>query len=115
MKTVGKLSKVTGIDTPLNLVSFDRKELAPILKIYGQMVAKGDWRDYSISSSISNATFSIFRRSSENPLYTIIKSPKLCKQNRVYSIVAMNGQIINQGKDLKLVLQILHRNLFKIL
>ena len=99
----------------MNMVTFDRKELEPILKIYGQMVAKGVWRDYSISSTFSRAIFAIFRRSTETPLYMIMKTPKLSKKNGLYSIVGMNGQILKQGKELRLVLQVLNKKLFKIL
>ena len=102
------------IDSSFNNVSFDRKELAPILKIYGQMVSKGEWRDYSISCSVARAIFSIFRRSSENPLYMIIKTPQLSNKAKMYSIVAMNGRIIKQGSDLTVVLKILNKKLYKI-
>ena len=102
------------IKNNLNKISFDKKELEPILRIYGKMVAMGNWRDYSISCSASSAIFSIFRRSAETPLYMIIKTPRLSKQNRIFSIVAMDGQIIKQGNNLKDVLQILNKDLFKV-
>ena len=98
----------------LHKVSFDRPELEQILKIYGHMVSRGEWRDYSISCSHSNAIFSIFRRSSERPLFVIIKTPNLHHQNRMYSIVAIDGQIIKHGDDLKMVLKILNKKLLKL-
>ena len=55
----------------LQVISFDRKELAVILSIYGKMVAAGEWRDYGISALYDVAVFSIFRRTAENPLYRI--------------------------------------------
>ena len=112
MKVVDQLYNRTPVDKPVNLVNFDRKELSPILKTYGQLVTTGNWRDYSISSSSTNAIFSIFRRSSENPFYMIMKTPRLRKQNRMYSVLAMNGQILKQGGDLQFVLQILNKKLF---
>ena len=114
MKVFEPIHTKNNTDDCMNLVTFNRKELEPILKIYGQMVAKGHWRDYSISSSFSKAIFAIFRRSTETPLYMVMKTPKLSKKNGAYSIVAMNGQIIKQGKDLRLVLQVLNKKLFKI-
>ena len=99
----------------LHKVSFDRRELEQILKIYGHMVSRGEWRDYSISCSYSNATFSIFRRSSERPLFVIIKAPNLLHQNRMYSIVAIDGQIIKHGDDLRVVLKILNKKLLKLI
>jgi len=43
----------------------------------------------------------------------IIKSPKLRKKNRLYSIVALDGQIINHGISLNSVLSIFHKKLLK--
>ena len=34
----------------LEAVAFDRKELGLILRIYGRMVANGEWRDYAIAA-----------------------------------------------------------------
>ena len=96
-------------------VNFSRHELTKILKIYGQMVSKGEWRDYSISSLSSKAIFSIFRRTSENPLYMIIKTPKLAKKHATFSIVAMNGMTLKQGNDLQSIIQIFNKNLFKLI
>lgn len=114
MKIIEECQKKSSVFS-LGIVSFNRKELTPILKIYGQMVSKGEWRDYSISSSFSGAIFSVFRRSTEKPIYMIIKNPKVTKFAEMYSIVAMNGQIIKQGKDLQTVLQILRKKLFKVI
>ena len=114
MKVVAPFNKSLPTDNSPHEVSFNRKELETILRLYGQMVSLGEWRDYSISCSSSNAIFSVFRRSAEKPLFMIIKSPKLAKQNRIYSIMAMDRGIIKQGKDLDPVLQILNKKLFKI-
>ena len=115
MKIIKQFQKRSCHESVLSKVSFHKKELEPIFKIYGQMVSKGEWRDYNISSSFSNAIFSIFRRSSEKPLYMIIKKPKLSINSITYSIVAFDGQIIKQGQDLKLVLHILNKHLFKVI
>ena len=100
---------------PYNKINFNKRELEPILKLYGQMVSKGEWRDYSVSYSFSNAAFSVFRRSSERPLYIIRKTPSLSKKNGPYSVVGMDGRIIKQGKDLRIVLQILTKKLYSII
>ena len=52
-------------------VFFDRKELSAILSVYGRMVAGGHWKDYGIDSSREAASFCVFRRASEAPLYRI--------------------------------------------
>ena len=115
MRIIESFETKKSANSTLTAVNFDKKELSKILRIYGKMVSLGEWRDYSMSSSLSSAIFSVFRRSSEKPLYSIIKTPKLSKQNRLYSIVAMNGQIIKQGKNLNSVLQVFNKKLFKIL
>ena len=50
-------------------VSFDRRELNAILRVYGRKVAEGEWRDYAIDHLEDRAVFSIFRRASEMPMY----------------------------------------------
>jgi hypothetical protein len=88
------------------VVSFHRTELAPILSIYGRMVAKGEWRDYGISCLSDLAVFSIFRRAAENPIYRIEKRPKLAQRQGQYSVVGIDGSILKRGQDLKTVLRV---------
>lgn len=94
-------------------VSFHRTELNIILSLYGRMVAAGEWRDYGISSLKDVAVFSVFRRTAEQPLYRIEKRPKLRNRQGLYSIVAMDGQILKRGHDLKTVLRVLERKLIR--
>ena len=56
---------------PLNQVTFSRRELNRIFDLYGRKVAAGEWRDYAIDFLKDRAVFSVFRRSSEVPLYRI--------------------------------------------
>ena len=88
-------------------VCFDRHELGKILAVYGRMVALGEWRDYGLSTLREMAVFSIFRRTAEFPLYRIEKRPKMRMKQGMYSVVAMNGQILRRGPDLARVLQVL--------
>ena len=48
-------------------VFFDRKELWQIMSIYGDMVQKGEWRDYAIDDGKDACVFSIYRRSLYHP------------------------------------------------
>ena len=61
-------------------VRFERRELDRILGVYGRMVADGEWRDYAIDFLKDRAVFSVFRRSSEVPIYRIEKNPKLSRR-----------------------------------
>ncbi|MCB1487717.1 MAG: DUF2794 domain-containing protein [Bauldia sp.] len=92
-------------------ISFDRRELNQILKVYGRKVADGEWRDYAIDHLRERAVFSIFRRTSEMPLYRIVKQPKLARRQGAYSLVAATGLILKRGHDLGNVLRFLDRPL----
>ena len=90
---------------------FDRVELMTILNLYGRMVAAGEWRDYAMDFLKDRAVFSVYRRSSEYPLYRIEKSPKLARKQGAYSVVTVTGLILKRGSDLKRVLAVLDRKL----
>lgn len=90
-------------------VYFDRRELNAILSVYGQKVAEGEWRDYAIDFNPHFATFSIFRRSSEVPIYRVEKRPKLRLKQGAYSVITATGQILKRGHDLKQVLRVLDK------
>ena len=98
---------------PPEQVAFDRKELGVILTLYGRMVAAGEWRDYGISCLRDVAVFSVFRRTAENPLYRIEKRPRLRQKQGLYAVIAMDGQILKRGHDLKTVLRVLERKLIR--
>ena len=60
---------------PASEVTFSRRELDRILRLYGRKVADGEWRDYAIDFLKDRAVFSVFRRASEVPIYRIEKNP----------------------------------------
>jgi hypothetical protein len=88
-------------------VRFDRQELSVILDLYGRKVAAGLWRDYAIDLLRDKAVFSVFRKSTEFPLYRIEKAPKLARKQGAYSVVAAGGLILKRGPELKKVLGVL--------
>src|SRR6266852_2491216 len=90
---------------PVNRVTFDRRELTRILSLYGRMVAAGEWRDYAIDFLKDRAVFSVFRRSSEVPIYRIEKNPKLARRQGAYSVVSATGLIVRRGHELERVLR----------
>lgn len=53
---------------------FNRQELFQLLDLYSRRVMNGEWRDYAIDQQADQAVFSIFRRSTETPLYSIVKT-----------------------------------------
>ncbi|MGL4974212.1 MAG: DUF2794 domain-containing protein [Bosea sp. (in: a-proteobacteria)] len=92
-------------------VTFDRHELNQILNLYGRMVAAGEWRDYAIDFLRETAVFSIFRRSSEMPLYRIIKNPSLARKQGAYCVVTPTGLVLKRGQDLARVLGAIDKRL----
>ena len=89
--------------------SFDRREMNTILSVYGRKVAEGEWRDYAIDQLREEAVFSVFRRTSETPLYRIVKQPRLARRQGAYALIAATGHILKRGHDLANVLRVLDR------
>lgn len=93
----------------LRRVTFDRRELMAVLNVYGRMVAAGEWRDYAIDHLPDRAVFSVFRRSSEAPLFRIEKTPRNAARQGAYSVTDTGGRILKRGPDLVRVLAILEK------
>jgi hypothetical protein len=93
------------------ITTFDRRELGEILQVYGRKVADGEWRDYAIDHRRDEAVFSIYRRTSEIPLFRVVKEPRLAQRQGAYSVVAASGHILKRGSDLKRVLAVIDRKL----
>ncbi len=92
-------------------VTFHRRELDQILRLYGRMVAANEWRDYAIDHLSDRAIFSVFRRSSETPLYRIIKNPELTRKQGAWSVVSASGLILQRGHELARVLTVFDKTL----
>ena len=90
-------------------IRFDRREINAIFRVYGRKVAAGEWRDYAIDHRREEAVFSIYRRTSEVPLYRIVKKPQLARRQGAYSVLSAGGYILKRGHDLHQVLFALDR------
>jgi hypothetical protein len=95
-------------------VFFDRRELSLLLRLYGQMVAQGEWRDYAMDGLSDYAVFSVFRRSQDNPLYRIEKRPALAARQGAWSVVGQGGVILRRGHTLEAVLRLFDRQRFRV-
>lgn len=82
---------------PSRRTTFDRYELTAILDLYGRKVASGAWRDYAIDLLRDKAVFSVYRKSSEYPLYRIEKDLRLARKQGAYSVIAAGGLIMSPG------------------
>lgn len=94
-------------------VAFDRQELSAILNVYGQMVSKGDWKDYAMDFLRDKAVFSVYRRASEHALYRIEKVPALRKKQGQFAVIAPGGHVLKRGHDLKVVLKVFDKARFR--
>ena len=104
----GSASRVVPFPTAApKQVSFSRAELRTILDLYARKVSEGEWRDYAIDFTREKAVFSVFRRTSEVPLYRIEKDPKLARRQGAYAVVAASGLVLKRGHDLARVLRVL--------
>jgi hypothetical protein len=94
---------------PDSRVTFSRRELDRILRLYGRKVAAGEWRDYAVDFLKDRAVFSVFRRSSEVPIYRIEKDPRLARRQGAYSVISATGLIMRRGPELDRVLRVLDK------
>ena len=95
---------------PASEVTFSRRELDRILSLYGRKVAAGEWRDYAIDFLKDRAVFSVFRRTTEFPIYRIEKNPRLARRQGAYSVISATGHILRRGHELERVLSALDRS-----
>lgn len=98
---------------PPSQVAFDRRELGLILNVYGQMVSKGDWKDYAMDFLKDRAVFSVYRKASEHALYRIEKTPALRNKQGQFAVIAPGGLILKRGHDLSAVLRVFDKQRFK--
>ncbi|MCR5873763.1 DUF2794 domain-containing protein [Phenylobacterium sp. J426] len=95
-------------------VFFERRELERLLRLYGRMVAQGEWRDYGMDSLADAAVFSVFRRTAEAPLYRIEKRPALARRQGSWAVVGQGGHVLRRGHDLEQVLRFFDKGRFKV-
>jgi hypothetical protein len=104
-------ARAVAVSPAPNRVTFNRIELNKILNLYGRMVADGEWRDYAIDFLKERTVFSVYRRSSEVPLYRIEKDPRLARKQGMYSVISATGLILRRGHELDRVLLVIDRKL----
>lgn len=91
------------------IITFERRELDMLIQLYSSRVGTGEWRDYALDMLKDRAVFSVFKRASEVPLYTIEKQPKLARRQGAWSITNANGLVLKRGHELKNVLKVLDK------
>ena len=96
------------------IASFDRREIARILDLYGRMVAAGHWRDYALRIDPDVAVFAAYRRHSERPEIRIEKCPGLRSKQGAFALVGEHGMVLKRGHELTPVLAPLERRLMRL-
>ena len=84
-----------------NEIFFIKKELKDILDLYAKMVSNGSWKDYSLSSSQKEVSFDIYKKTSDKPVFKILKNLKPESLNEKFLIKDKNGQVIKKSENLK--------------
>jgi len=84
---------------------FEKNELKIILDLYAKMVSEGSWKDYGLNISSKQASFSVFKNSTENAMYKICKNFKPKNKNLKYFVTDKNGNIIKNSNDIKSLLK----------
>ena len=79
---------------------FEKKELKIILDLYAKMVSEGNWKDYGLSISSKQVSFSVFNNATENAIYKICKNFKPVNKNLKYMITDTSGKILKNSHDI---------------
>ena len=97
------------INNPQNKIEekqfFEKDELKTILDLYAKMVSEGSWRDYGLSISSKQVSFSVFKNAAENALYKICKNFRPKSKNLKYLITDTNGKILKNSYELRSLLK----------
>jgi hypothetical protein len=84
-------------------VFFTRPELNQLLSLYTRQVMRGEWRDYAIDQRDGAVLFSMFRRTQELPIFTVIKTTPGTNRRGDYALLT-GGQRIATGTTLTEIL-----------
>lgn len=95
-------------------IFFDRAELDRLLRLYGRMVAAGEWKDYAMSDGREAATFAVYRRSGEAPFYRVEKRPALARRQGAWAVIGQGGMILRRGHELDQVLRVFDSRKFQV-
>ncbi len=84
---------------------FEKNELKTILNLYAKMVSAGSWKDYGLSISSKQVSFSVFKNAADKAIYEICKNFRPSNRNLRYFIKDSNGKILKNSFDLKILLK----------
>ena len=94
---------------------FIKKELRSILNLYAQKVSLGDWKDYGLSINKKEVTFDIYQRSSERPIYRILKNLNPKRKDEKFYILDRNGSIVKKSENLERLIKKVEWNRLRLI
>jgi len=86
----------------------ERLELQALLGIYGQMVARGVWKDYALNMVGQEARFAVFRKFGEAPQFTIVKNLKLAKRQGAWALLNQEGLVLKRAHEFHVIAKHFH-------
>ena len=79
---------------------FVKEELQTILDLYSKMVSNGAWKDYGLSSGSREVSFDVYQRTSDKPVFRILKNLKPIYFNEKFLVKDKNSRIIEKSENL---------------
>ena len=79
---------------------FIKKEMQTILNLYAKMVSNGEWKDYGLTLGPREISFDFYQRSSDKPIYKILKNFNPNYVNEKYLLKDRNGNIVKRSENL---------------
>jgi hypothetical protein len=108
------MSDAADLQSESGPVFFDRRELDLILRVYGRMVAAGEWRDYAMVGHRDVAEFAVFRRSGDAPAYRIETRPALRLRQGQWAVIGEGGVVLRRGRELPQVMRVFDSRRFSV-
>ena len=90
---------------------FVKKEMQTILNLYAKMVSNGEWKDYGLTLGPKVISFDFYQRSSDKPIYKILKNFNPKNVNEKFLLKDKNGLILEKSESLSALIK--KRNWFK--
>jgi hypothetical protein len=88
-------------------VFFTRGELNQLLSLYTRQVMRGEWRDYAIDQRDGMVLFSMFRRTQELPLFTVMKTAPGMSRRGDYALLTGGQRIATGGTMADILAQLM--------
>ena len=83
---------------------FIRKEMQTILNLYAKMVSHNEWKDYGLTLGPREISFDFYQRSSDKPIYKILKNFNPKNTNERFLLKDKNGLTLEKSESLSLLI-----------